>query len=148
MSSGLPLPFGSIRNRRSFIFADNLVDAILSVLRHEQAVRSSYVLSDGSDFSTPDLVRALAAAAGRKARLWPVPVSWLAVLGRAADAVHAVLGRPIGIDSIAIARLAGSLSVDGSRFRRTFGWIPPVAVDQALRQMGGAPAGTAQPGNF
>ena len=148
MSSGLPLPFGSIRNRRSFIFVDNLVDAILSVLRHEQAVRSSYVLSDGSDFSTPDLVRALAAAAGRKARLWPVPVSWLAVLGRAADAVHAVLGRPIGIDSIAIARLAGSLSVDGIRFRRTFGWIPPVAVDQALRQMGGAPAGTAQPGNF
>lgn len=74
MDTGLPLPFASIRNRRSFMFVDNLVDAVLCVLRHPAAVRSAYVLSDGSDFSTPDLVRALAASARRRARLVGMPV--------------------------------------------------------------------------
>jgi nucleoside-diphosphate-sugar epimerase len=135
VGTGLPLPFASIRNRRSFMFVDNLVDAILSVLRHRAVVRSTYVLSDGSDFSTPELVRALAAAAGCRARLLAVPVSLLTVLGRVADAVHALLGRPVGIDSTAIDRLVGSLLVDGSRFRQAFAWQPPFSRDQAFEQM-------------
>jgi nucleoside-diphosphate-sugar epimerase len=115
------------------MFVDNLVDAISCVLRHIEAVRSAYVVSDDSDFSTPGLVKALAAAAGRRVRLLAVPVSMLTFLGRAADAVHV----PMGID-----RLVGSLSVDGSGFRRSFGWNPPVTVEQAFRQMGGPAART------
>jgi nucleoside-diphosphate-sugar epimerase len=138
MGTGLPLPLASIRNRRSFMFVDNLVDAILSVLRHDGVVRSTYVVSDGSDFSTPELVRALAAAAGGRARLLAIPVSALTFAGRAADAVHALLGRSLGIDSTAVDRLVGSLTVDGSRFRRCFGWDPPVDLDHAFRQMGRA----------
>lgn len=142
--TGLPLPLASIRNRRSFMFVDNLVDAMLSVLRHEGVVRSTYVLSDGSDFSTPDLVRALAAAAGCRVRLLAMPVSVLTVLGRAGDAVHALLGRSLGIDSTAIDRLVGSLPVDGARFRRCFGWHPPVGLDLAFQQMGRALVETRQ----
>jgi nucleoside-diphosphate-sugar epimerase len=136
MSMGLPLPFGSIRNRRSFMFVDNLVDAMLKALRHEDAVRSTYVLSDGSDFSTPELVMALAAATNCRVRLLPIPVSALTLLGRTGDAFQALLGRPLGIDSTAIDRLVGSLTVDGSGFCRYFGWRPPIAVDQAFQQMG------------
>jgi nucleoside-diphosphate-sugar epimerase len=135
MSTGVPLPFASIRNRRSFMFVDNLVDAMLCVLRHEGTVRSTYALSDGSDFSTPALVRALAAVTGRRVRLLAIPVSALTILGRTGDAVHAVFGRSFGIDSTAIDRLVGSLLVDGSRFRRCFGWHPPVSIDEAFRQM-------------
>ncbi|MGC1386754.1 MAG: NAD-dependent epimerase/dehydratase family protein [Steroidobacteraceae bacterium] len=138
MESGLPLPFGSIRNRRSFMFVDNLVDAIVCVLRHEGAVRSTYVLSDGNDFSTPELVSTLAAAAGYRVRLLAMPVFALMVLGRAGDAVHALLGRSAGIDSTAIDRLVGSLPVDGSRFRHVFDWNPPVDPDHAFQQMGRA----------
>jgi len=138
MATGLPLPLASIHNRRSLMFVDNLVDAILSVLQHAGVVRSTYVLSDGSDFSTPELVRALAAAAGSRARLLAVPVSALSMLGRAADALHALLGKSLGIDSTAIDRLVGSLPVDGTRFRRSFGWHPPVGPDQAFQQMGRA----------
>jgi nucleoside-diphosphate-sugar epimerase len=144
MGTGLPLPLASIRNRRSFMFVDNLVDAMLSVLRHEGLVRSTYVLSDGSDFSTPELVRALGAAAGCRVRLLAIPVSALRVLGRAGDAVHALLGRSLGIDSTAIDRLLGSLPVDGSRFRRCFDWHPPVSLDSAFQQMGRALAETRQ----
>ena len=135
MDTGLPLPFASIRNRRSFMFVDNLVDAVLSVLRHEGAVRSTYVLSDNSDFSTPELVRALAAATGRRVRLVGIPVFALTALGRAGDAVHALLGGSLGIDSNAIDRLVNSLPVDGSGFRRYFDWHPPVALDHAFQQM-------------
>jgi nucleoside-diphosphate-sugar epimerase len=138
MGTGLPLPLASIRNQRSFMFVDNLVDAILCVLRHEGVVRSTYVLSDGSDFSTPELVRALAEAAGCRVRLLAMPVSVLKVLGRAGDAVRALIGRSFGIDSTTIDRLVGSLPVDGSRFRRSFGWHPPVGLDRAFRQMGRA----------
>ena len=138
MDSGLPLPFASIRNRRSFMFVDNLIDAMLNVMLHEDAIRSTYVLSDGSDFSTPDLVRALAAGTGRRARLIRAPVAALTALGHAADAVHALLGRSLGIDSTAIDRLVSSLSVDGSRFRRCFDWCPPIEPSEAFRRMGRA----------
>jgi nucleoside-diphosphate-sugar epimerase len=144
IGTGLPLPLASIRNRRSFMFVDNLVDAMLSVLRHEGMVRSTYVLSDGSDFSTPELARALAAATGCRVRLLAMPVSALTVLGRAGDAVHALLGRSLGIDSTAIDRLVGSLPVDGSRFRLCFGWHPTVGLDQAFQQLGRALIETRQ----
>jgi nucleoside-diphosphate-sugar epimerase len=135
MGTGLPLPFASISNLRSFMFVDNLVDAMLCVLRHEGTVRSTYVLSDGSDFSTPALVRALAAATGQRVRLLAVPVSALTILGRIGDALHAVIGRSFGIDSTAIDRLVSSLPVDGSRFRRCFDWHPPVNLQDAIRRM-------------
>jgi nucleoside-diphosphate-sugar epimerase len=138
MRTGLPLPLGAIRNRRSFLFVDNLVDAILNVLRYPQTVRSTYVLSDGSDFSTPELVRALAAAAGCRVRLMAVPVSVLTALGRAGDAMLALLGVSPGLDSTAVDRLVGSLPVDGTRFRQSFGWQPPVGLDRALQLTGRA----------
>ncbi|HZO22101.1 MAG TPA: NAD-dependent epimerase/dehydratase family protein, partial [Steroidobacteraceae bacterium] len=142
MSSGLPLPLASIRNRRSFIFVDNLVDALVRVLRHPPKVCSTYVLSDGSDFSTPELVTALAAAAGRRVRLFPVPVSVLGMLGRAGDAAGALLDKTVGL-STAVDRLVGSLPVDGTRFRQSFEWHPRINPDAALRQTARAPLGPA-----
>jgi nucleoside-diphosphate-sugar epimerase len=138
IGSGAPLPFASIHNRRSFMYVDNLVDALLCVLRHEQVVRSTYVLCDGSDFSTPELVRALATATGRRARLLAVPASVLRALGRAGDAVHSLLGRSPGIDSSMVDRLLGSLTVDATRFRRSFDWQPRVGPLQAFEQLGDA----------
>ena len=132
IETGLPLPFGAIRNRRSLIFVDNLIDAMLRVVRHPQAIRSAYAVSDGSDFSTPELVAALAAALGRRAHLMPVPIGVLKLAGRAGDAVNAVRGRHGGLDSAAVDRLAGSLLVDGTRFSESFAWRPPLAPDRAL----------------
>jgi nucleoside-diphosphate-sugar epimerase len=115
MGTGLPLPLASIRNRRSFIFVDNLVDAILSVLQHEGVVRSTYVLSDGSDFSTPDLVRALASAVGCRVRLLAIPVSLLRILGRAADVLHALRSRQCdstdGSRAVRVTALINSMSI-------------------------------------
>ena len=123
------------------MFVDNLVDAMVTVLRRERLGRSTYVLNDGSDFSTPNLVRALAAAAGCRDRLVPFPVSALRIVGYAAGGLGALMGRPLVIDSAGIDRLVGSLHVDGSRFRREFGWQPPIGIEQAFRQMGDSLSG-------
>jgi nucleoside-diphosphate-sugar epimerase len=136
---GLPLPFGSIRNRRSFIFIDNLVDALATVVTHPADIRSIYFLNDGSDFSTPELVVSLAAAAGRPTRLWHVPVGILKLLGRMGDGIGHLPGVSAGIDSYSVERLVGSMAVNGALFCRSFNWQAPVGWAQALRVTGSAP---------
>ena len=110
---GLPLPFGAVANRRSLIALGNLADAVAWALT---AHPGTYLPCDRHDLSTPDLVRAVAAALDRPARLVAVPPSWLRMAGT-------LLGRRAAVD-----RLLGSLTVDGI----LPGWTPPEAPDQAL----------------
>lgn len=74
---GLPLPFASIRNRRSLICVTHLCKIITRCLTSEKSRNQAFNLADSSDRSTPDLLRLLAAQDGRKLRLWPFPVSLL-----------------------------------------------------------------------
>ena len=122
---GIPLPFGAIANRRSLVNVDNLVDLIVVCLDHPAAASETFMVSDGEDLSTPDLVRRLAAAAGCRARLVPVPRWGLRLAG-------ALSGR-----SQAIERLTGSLQVDIAKAQRVLGWEPPFSVDEGLRKAAG-----------
>jgi nucleoside-diphosphate-sugar epimerase len=119
--SGLPLPFGAVDNRRSLLAAANLASAIAAcVAAPRRDGARTYLLRDGEDVSTPDLVRRLAAALGRRARLVPVPPSWLG----------AAL-RTVGRGELA-ERLLGSLQVDDGAFRRDYGWRPPLGLSDGL----------------
>jgi nucleoside-diphosphate-sugar epimerase len=120
---GVPLPFASIRNRRSLLAVDNFVDAICVAASEPSAAGRTFLVADGEDLSTPELVRRLASAAGLVPRLVPVPSGVLRVLGR-------VTGRQAEIE-----RLTGSLQVDASALRDGLGWRPPVGVDEGLRRM-------------
>lgn len=119
---GRVLPLASIRNRRSLVGVDNLADLIVVCMEHPAAASETFLVSDGEDLSTPDLVRRLATAAGRPARLIPMPV-WVL------RAVASLLGRSRAVD-----RLTGSLTVDISKARRLLGWVPPQTVDEELRR--------------
>ena len=130
--SGLPLPFGSVRNLRSFIFVENLVDALLTVLRFPDPVREVLPVTDGTDLSTRDLIETLAACSGRRARLVPVPVVALRRLASCADVISRFTGRSLPFDSYSVGRLTESLIVDGSQFRAKFSWQPPVEPRRAL----------------
>ncbi|MFI4948631.1 MAG: NAD-dependent epimerase/dehydratase family protein [Alphaproteobacteria bacterium] len=121
-ASGLPLPFAAVANRRSFIFLDNLVDLVARAAAHPAAAGRVLLAADGADLSTPELIRALAQAQGRVARLFAVP-----------DAVFAVLRRLPGV-GMAVSRLTLSLQVDDAPTRRVLGWSPPVAAEAGLRQ--------------
>jgi nucleoside-diphosphate-sugar epimerase len=137
IGTGMPLPFGAIYNRRSFMYVDNLVDALLTVVRYPGEIRGTFFVGDGSDFATPQLVAALAAAIQRKPRLLPVPVALLRLAGRTGDLAARFMSTG-GIDSYSIGRLVDSLPVSSDRFRRFFSWHPPVDVRHALQHTGAA----------
>ena len=127
---GWPLPLGAVHNRRSLVALDNLVDFIVTCTTHPQAANQTFLVSDGHDLSTTELVRGLARAAGVPARLLPLPVLAL-------QAGAALLGK-----GDAVQRLCGNLQVDISKARSLLGWVPPVSVDEGLRR---AVAGMQKP---
>lgn len=120
IQKGIPLPLGSLRNRRSLIYVENLADAIITTALHPKAANQTFLVSDASDLSTPQLIRYLAKSLGRSPRLIPVPVPCLKLLGK-------LTGK-----SAAINRLTGSLAVDSSKIRQTLNWTPPYTVEQGL----------------
>lgn len=126
---GWPLPLGNVRNQRSLVALDNLVDFIITCITHPNAANQTFLISDGLDLSSTELVRGLAHAAGVHARLLPVPVWALEWVGR-------VLGK-----GDAVQRLCGNLQIDSSKARVLLGWRPKVSVNEGLRR---AVAGTTQ----
>ena len=121
LTKGVPLPLGAINNQRSLVALDNLVDLIVTCIDHPAAANQTFLASDGEDVSTSELLRRMAKALGRPARLLPVP-GWL--LQTAA--------RLLGKGDVA-QRLCGSLQVDISKTRNLLGWTPPVTFDEALQ---------------
>jgi nucleoside-diphosphate-sugar epimerase len=122
IARGIPLPLAAIRNQRSLIGVDNLVDFIITCLAHPAAANETFLVADGEDLSTPDLMRRLARAMGRPSRLFPMPPSLLR-LGAF------LCGRQHVAD-----RLLESLQADISKARSRLSWSPPVSVDEALRR--------------
>ena len=119
---GIPLPLGAVDNRRSLLGLDNLVDFTLTCIDHPAAANETFLVRDSENLSTTDLVRRLARAMDRPARLIPVPPSIL--LGAAT-----LLGK-----REVARRLLGSLCVDITKARQRLGWAPPVPVDEGLRR--------------
>lgn len=119
---GLPLPLGSVRNRRSLVAIANLVSFIQHCMAHPAAANQAFLVSDGHDLSTPELVRRMAAALHQPARLLPVPLPLLR-WGAACVGKQAML-----------QQLTGSLQADIHKARTLLGWAPPQAMDAALAQ--------------
>jgi nucleoside-diphosphate-sugar epimerase len=119
---GVPLPLGAIHNQRSLVALDNLVDLILTCLTHPAATNQTFLVSDGEDVSTTELLRRMGQALGCSVRLVPVPVSWL----KLAAAI-------VGKRDVA-QRLCGSLQVDIEKTRRLLGWTPPISLDEGLKR--------------
>jgi nucleoside-diphosphate-sugar epimerase len=131
---GLPLPFGSIHNQRSFTYVGNLVDAILRILTHPNAINQIFLVSDGEDISTPELMRLIARSTQQSSTLFPCPPQLLKLIGVLGDAMQAVRGKAGGINSTTIDRLLGSLVVDSSKIRSMLDWNPPYNVLQGLKK--------------
>lgn len=118
----LPLPLGGIANRRSMIYAGNLADAVIRCLAHPDAAGRTYLVGDCEDVSTPELIRRVAGALGRPARLFAVPSVMLRLAG-------GVVGQ-----SATVGRLLGSLQINDGRIRRELGWTPPFAMLQGMEK--------------
>jgi nucleoside-diphosphate-sugar epimerase len=121
ISRGLPLPFKSVTNLRSLIYVGNLVDALTTCAVHPAAAGKTYLVSDGEDVSTPELIRRVANAMRKPARLFPVPLAVMHTMG-------AMAGK-----SRAVRRLLGSLTVNSSKIRTELGWAPPFSMEEGLK---------------
>ena len=117
-----PLPLGAIQNKRSLIYVGNLVDVIRLCLEHPNAAGKTYVVSDGEDISTPELVRRIAQALGRKPFLVSLPVFWIQWAGK-------LLSKTATVD-----RLLGSLTVDITPLKNELGWQAPYTIEAGLAQ--------------
>lgn len=119
---GIPLPLGAIRNDRTFVALDNLVDLIITCVEHPAAANQIFLAGDGEDLSTTELLQGMAKAMHKTARLVPLPAGLLmfgaTLLGKKAMA----------------QRLLGSLQVDISKARNLLGWQPPLSVEDGLKR--------------
>lgn len=117
----IPLPLGSIRNQRSLLYVGNLVDALILCATHPQAAGETFILSDGEDVSTPQLINKLAGCLHRKFALYRFPLGWMRFL-------TSLIGK-----TAAFQRLTSSLQVDSSKIRHMLNWRPPYSLDQGLK---------------
>ena len=125
LSKGIPLPLGAIGNQRSLVSIGNLVSLIVTCIDHPAATNQTFLVSDGEDLSTTQLLRRLSKALGKPDRLLPLS-EWLLKLAAST----------LGKQAVA-QRICGSLQVDISKNRELLGWTPPVNMDKAMRQTAG-----------
>ena len=122
VDSGVPLPLSSISNLRSLVYVGNLVDALGTSLEHQAAANRTFFVSDDHDVSTPQLIREIAFALGKKPMLFPFPPALLRGAGLLTRRKEQV------------ARLTGSLQVDVSSIKTMLDWQPPFSLQQGLAQ--------------
>lgn len=117
----LPLPLGAIHNKRSLVAIDNLVDLVMTCLRHPQAANQVFLVSDDHDVSTTELLEMLTYASGKKPRLLRVPSKYVQLAAK-------IMGKGLVAD-----RLLSSLQLDITHTKVTLNWLPPVSLQQAVK---------------
>ena len=86
------------------------------------AVGKTFLVSDGEDLSTPELLNLIASSMRKSPRLLPVPVfvlKYCCCLNRSEE----------------MNKIISSLKVDSLFTRETLNWIPPVSVSEGIRKM-------------
>lgn len=122
LNRGIPLPLGAIHNKRSLVCLDNLISLIITCVDHPAAANQIFLVSDGEDLSTTQLLARILKALNKPSRLIPIP-SWVL------EFVAGLLGK-----RDFSKRLCGSLQVDINKTRELLNWAPAVSVDQALSE--------------
>ncbi|WP_339461944.1 NAD-dependent epimerase/dehydratase family protein [Pseudomonas sp. EA_105y_Pfl2_R69] len=124
VATGLPLPLRGVDNRRSIISLENLVGFISLCIEHPAAAEQLFLVSDGKDISTAEMVRALALGMDKRPLMLPAP-----------DALLKLGARLLGKESI-YTQLYRSLQVESSKARRLLGWQPEENTLEALEKVG------------
>jgi len=120
--TGIPLPFGAVKNRRSFLYVGNLVDAISTCISHPKARNETFLVSDGEAVSTPAFMSEIGQAMGKSPFLMPIPVPVLKLSGKFSGQAETV------------QRLLGSLELDSTKIRTTLNWKPPFSLKEGLQK--------------
>ena len=121
VANKIPMPLAAIQNKRSFIYLDNLIDAIITCSTHPNAANKTYLVSDDEVVSTPQFIRAIAKALGGRNMLFSFPISIMRFFS-------VMIGKANAVD-----RLTESLVIDSSKIRQELNWPPPYTLEQGLQ---------------
>jgi len=121
-ASGVPLPLGGIINKRSLVYIDNLVDLLIRCAEHPGAAGKTFLVSDGQDLSTQELISKIASAMKKSPRFFSLPIYLLHLAGN-------LIGK-----SSTIERLTNSLQVDMRNTCEVLDWTPPVSIDEGIQK--------------
>lgn len=135
IKSGLPLPFSMIKNKRSLLYVGNLVSALYQTMINPEASNKIYLLSDGQDVSTRELVDMIRKAIKKAGITFPLPVTVLRIIGLLGDYMNKINYNKYGIDSYSIDKIIGSLEVDSSPIRNELSWQPPYSVHEGIKSI-------------
>lgn len=119
---GVPLPLGNISSLRSFIYLGNLADIINTCITHPLAAGETFLVSDGQDVTTSNLIKMLACAMGKRVILFSVHLGILKTLCKIAGKAEE------------LEKLTESLLVDSSKIRNLLGWKPPFTLEEGIRE--------------
>lgn len=122
VNRGVPLPLGDVRNKRTLVGLDNLVDLIIVCMGHPAAANQLFLAGDGSDVSTSELLKGIAKAFGKPSRLFSLPEKLLCVIAK-------LLGK-----AATAKQVLGSLQVDIQKSRQMLNWEPPLSVGEGLKR--------------
>ena len=123
LARGVPLPLAAVtHNRRSLVALDNLVDLIVTCLNHPAAASQTFLVGDGEDLSTSQLILRMGAELGNPANLFYLPPPLLK------------LGATLLNKPDVYKRLCSSLQLDIAKTKQLLGWAPPISVDEGLRR--------------
>ena len=120
---GIPLPLSLVKNKRSMIGIDNLVNLLIRCIDHQEAAGKTLLASESKHLSTPEFIRLIASSMERKAHLFPLPIFMLELLG-------SIFGKREEVN-----RLVGSLMIDNSHTMETLNWKPTIDVEEGVRRM-------------
>lgn len=128
-----PLP--EVRNRRSMVHVDDVVQALLLAAGHIAAAGELYIVTDGRHYSTRALYVAVCGALGRPVPSWAIPRSLLQLGAVTGDALERLTGKRMPLNSDSLQKLLDSACYESEKIVRELGFRPTVTLEQALPEI-------------
>ncbi len=114
----------------NLVYIDNLVDALILLGWHPQAIGQAFNVVDGEPMRVSDYIRTLASMAGKK--LPAVPAFVLRTAGLLMMVADRVRGREAMVTPESINFLLHKRSISNEKLRTRLGWVPAVGREEAF----------------
>lgn len=123
VSKGIPLPFGSINNKRSYVSIYNITDLIVKCVSHPLASNETFLVSDDQDISTKELIIKIAKLLKSRTIVFPISVKFLLIISTFIN------------NKYKFQKLINNLQVDITHTKKLLGWKPIVNMDDTLKNV-------------
>jgi nucleoside-diphosphate-sugar epimerase len=119
----LPLPFGLIKNKKSFINIENLVDILICCIRRPNLKGKVFLVSDDEDVSLTFFLQNITRELGYRLLIFPFPIFLLKLIAN-------FFGKGKEINKLVL-----NLQIDINYTKDTLNWKPRLSVKDGIRNM-------------